>query len=418
MTLLEWLDRLKKIHNKAIDLGLDRVFEVAKRLEVLSPNCPVITVGGTNGKGSTVAGLEAIYREAGYRVGAFTSPILFRHNELVRVEGAYASDQTFCDAYEKIEKARGDISLTSFEFNTLAAMLIFQDANLDVWLLEVGLGGRLDAVNIIDADVSIVTTIALDHTDLLGKTREAIAKEKAGIFRRGTPAISGDFNPPTTLEKCAKEKGAVFYSQGKHFGFRKQKETWVWWNEKKEISALPYSSLALQNMATVLMGVDCLQSKLPVTEETLRRALSNVSLPGRIQVIEGDVTRILDVSHNPASAAHLHQWLKEHPCPGKTRAVFSMLADKDIIETLQVIKEDIDEWFVAPLFTERAATKETLFSCFEKANISHIKMHDSIAAAAEAAMRASNKGDRVVVFGSFHVVAEAFRLWKRCQVCS
>ncbi len=226
-TLSEWLNYIGSVHKTEIDLGLDRIREVARKLDCLTPSCPVVMVGGTNGKGSVVAGLQAIYLAAGYRTGAFTSPYLFQHNEEVSVNGEFASDDDFCDAFQKIEDARGTISLSPFEYHTLAALLIFKTANPDVLILEVGLGGRLDAVNIVDADVSVVTSIGIDHVAWLGDTRELIAIEKAGIFRKGKPAICGDANPPHTLNEQAEKIGAYFYQQGRDFHFTETDSDWT-----------------------------------------------------------------------------------------------------------------------------------------------------------------------------------------------
>jgi dihydrofolate synthase/folylpolyglutamate synthase len=400
--LSQWLQHIQNLHVKDMDLSLERVQRVFERLGVL-PRCPVITVGGTNGKGSCVAGLEKIYMEAGYRVGAYTSPILFRHNEYVRIQGEDVSDELFCDAFEKVESARGDIALTLFEFNTLAAFVMFAAANLDVWILEVGLGGRFDAVNAVDADVAIVASIDLDHMEWLGDTREKIGFEKAGIFRGGKSAICGDFDPPKSLSDHAKKIGAEFFCQGKDFSFSAS-DMWNWKSDKSFLENLPQPKLALQNMSTVLMAVELLQNKLPVKRETIDEALANLSLRGRIQVIEGDVTQIFDVSHNPAAARFLADFLQKNKINGKTRAVFSMLADKDILNTLVEIKNEIDEWFIAPLNIKRGASIEMLEKQFQKADIKNYQIFESIKKAHHDGLSRSMNNDRLVVFGSFHVV--------------
>ncbi len=338
-TLSEWLTWIGSVHRSDIELGLDRIGEVAMRLGVLSPDSTVITVGGTNGKGSVVAGLEAVYLAAGYRVGAFTSPYLFVHNEEVRVNGAMAEDIQFIAAFEKIESARAHVSLTAFEYHTLAALIIFQEAQLDVMILEVGLGGRLDAVNIIDADVSVVASIGIDHVAWLGHTRELIAIEKAGIFRRGKPAICGDAEPPLTLSAAAQECGALFYQQGQDFSFRETQDQWNWHSDGVDYLHLLKNNLLTQNMSTVLMAVTVLQNKLPVPETPIRQGLASITLPGRIQVVTGPVIEILDVAHNPAAAAVLASRLNAMPCTGKTVAVFSMLDDKDIAGSIAEMKK-------------------------------------------------------------------------------
>src|SRR3990167_8025056 len=315
-TLSEWLNWIPTIHPLEIELSLNRVQAVAFQLNLLSPSCPIICVAGTNGKGSTVTGLAAIYQAAGYCVGTFTSPILFRHQEQITINGRHPEDQAFCMAFEKIEHTRKNISLTPFEFYTLAALLLFQQESLDLLILEVGLGGRLDAVNILDASLAIVTSIDLDHTHYLGTTREAIAFEKAGIFRQDKPAIYGDLFPPTTLLNYAK---------------------------------LPLPSLALQNMSLVLMAVKLLQSSLPVNRQAIDKGLLQAKLPGRIQILPGEITKIFDVSHNPAAISFLSKQLKGMSCLGNTYAVFSMLLDKDIVESIKSICSCIDHWFFAPL---------------------------------------------------------------------
>jgi len=403
----DWLERIKNQHRKIIDLDLKRVRVVADRLGLLKPAYPIIIVGGTNGKGSTVAGLEAILLAAGYRVGAFTSPYLYRFNELVRVQGKAAQDEDFIQAFELIEKTRGDITLTQFEFNTLAALFIFQHSQLDVGILEVGLGGRLDAVNILDADVSVVTSIAIDHADWLGDTREKIAVEKAGIFRAGVPAVCGDFDPPVTLLAYATERSISLFCQGVQFGFEPHLSSWTWWSQKTRLENLPLPHLALQNMSTVLMTIELIQEKLPVKRAAIDVGLAEVDLPGRIQVIQGEITQIFDVSHNPAAAEFLAHYLQQHKCAGKTHAVFSMLADKDILGTLYVMRNCIDEWYIAPLSGERGSSLSVLEYCFRTAQIKSVNFYPEIKNAYETALAIAQSNDRIVVFGSFHTVAEA-----------
>jgi len=409
-----WLDIIKKQHLSVIDLGLDRVRKVAWELGLLKSTCPIITVGGTNGKGSTVAGLEAIYQAAGYRVGVFTSPYLYRFNELVRIQGCDASDEEFIRAFLKIDQARGEITLTQFEFNTLAALDIFQSASLDVGILEVGLGGRLDAVNIMDADVSVITSIAIDHAEWLGNTREEIAFEKAGIMRRGKPAVCGDLDPPVTLTDYASEHQVPLFCQDEQFGFEKNEVSWNWWCHGKREDNLPFSRLALQNMSTVLMTVELMQSMLPVKREAIDQALVTVHLSGRIQVIPGDVTHILDVSHNPAAAELLANYLQDHKISGKTRAVFSMLADKDIISTLLVMRDYMDEWYIAPLQVDRGASLAVLKDCFRAAKINAVHPSASLKEAHKKALIVSEPGDRVIVFGSFYTVSAVGKVNSAC----
>lgn len=402
-TLSSWLDWIGSVHNKEIDLGLDRIHHVADRLGLLTPTCKVIIVGGTNGKGSVVAGLEAIYLAAGYRVGAFTSPYLFVHNEEVRLNGTQADDDSFCRAFEMIESARADVSLTPFEYHTLAALIIFAEAKLDVMILEVGLGGRLDAVNVMNADASIVTSIGIDHVDWLGDTREKIAVEKAGIFRKGKPAICGDDLPPATLIESARAIGANFYQQGKDFQFEEFPDHWSW----QQLKNLPRNHLLTQNMSTVLMAVTLLQPLLPVSEDAIRQGLKNATLPGRIQIVTGPVTEIYDVSHNPHAAAVLAKRLHTMPCAGKTFAVFSMLNDKDIAGTIAAMRNVMDEWFIAPLTGKRAATLEKLQASFTDETVN---CADTIKDAYQAACQRARPGDRIIIFGSFYTVAAVMKL--------
>ncbi len=404
-TLTDWLHRIKSIHVTEMDLGLDRVQQVADKLQLLSPTCAVIIVGGTNGKGSTVAGLDTIYRTANYRVGTFTSPVLFSHNEQAKINGTEASDADFCEAFEKIESARGKITLTPFEFHTLAALIIFQQAKLDVMILEVGLGGRLDATNIINANVTIVTSIDLDHMQLLGSTREAIAHEKAGIFRANTPAICGDPHPPHTLLNDARRLATHWFQQGKDFHYEKKESDWDWFTQTVHYSHLPFTSLALQNMSSVLMAITCLQTKLPVTLDEIKQGLKTIHLPGRIQIVPGKVTTIYDVAHNPAAITWLATKLKELPHRGKTYAVFSMLADKDIIASIEKIADVIDTWFIAPLHTDRGATLTTLQHAFQQTPVrGEIIFFDTIIDAYRAATAQAISGDCIAVFGSFSVL--------------
>jgi dihydrofolate synthase / folylpolyglutamate synthase len=406
-SLLEWLQWIKCQHTQPIDLSLERVGEMASRLDVLMPQCPVITVAGTNGKGSCVAGLEAIYRAGGYRVGAFTSPYLFNFNEQIRIQGFSVEDEVICYAFERIIMLCGEIRLTQFELGTLAALLIFRDAKLDVWLLEVGLGGRYDAVNALDADMALISSIGIDHVEWLGETRELIAREKAGIMRPNRPAICGDFDPPQSLIDYAYEIKAPLFCQNKQFGFTKHIEHWEWWSEHHHLKNLPMPSLALQNMATVLMAVHLLQNKLPISSEVINTALSAVTLPGRIQVIPGDVTHIFDVSHNPAAAEWLANYLQNNVILGNTHAVFSMLSDKDILATIQVIKEKINYWHCAPLAIDRGASLEKLDLAFLEADVHNVSQYSSIATALKVARTEAKRGDRIVIFGSFHTVSQA-----------
>ena len=404
-TLNEWINYIASIHAMEMDLGLERVRQVAVKLNVLALTSRVVTVAGTNGKGSTVAGLEAVYVTQGYKVGTFTSPYLVRLNEEFHLDGKEIDDARLCAAFKKVELSRGDVTLTQFEFRTLAALILFSEANCDVIILEVGLGGRLDAVNIIDADVAVMTSIAIDHAHILGGTRELIAVEKVGIFRARKPVVCGDFSPPETLLAAAAKLHAPFYCQGTDFKFTQTSVDWGWQSEKNSYANLPLTSLALQNMSSVLMTIEVMQEWLPVTRAAIDTAFAKINLPGRIQIETGDVTKIFDVSHNPAAASWLAEKIQQMPHTGKTRAVFSMLADKDIAGTLRSIKNCIDEWYVAALDVARGASADVLQTLFFQENIAEVIFYPDIPSAFQTALEEAKAGDRIVIFGSFYTVA-------------
>lgn len=414
-TVCSWLEYIGSVHSTEIDLGLDRITLVAKKLGVLSFSCPVITVAGTNGKGSVVAGLDAIYQAQGYKTACFTSPHLFVHNEKARVCGVSADDAAWVQAFDKIESTRAEVSLTPFEYHTLAALLIFKKEKPDVLLMEVGLGGRLDAVNVLDADLSVVTSIGIDHVAWLGNTREAIGKEKAGVFRKDRPAVCGDATPPESLIHYAKEVGAQLYVQGKDFHYKEHGTTWDWSFDERKYVELAKNNLLTQNMSTVLTVVTLMQEKLTVSEENIRSGLANISLPGRQQVIPGDVTKVIDVAHNPAAISELTKKLQLLANGGKTLAVFSMLNDKDIAESVNLLKDQIDQWFVAELDCDRATPKERLASIFADLNLTNVTFCESIGKAGESAAACAKPSDVLVVCGSFNTVAEYFRDASLCD---
>ncbi len=406
MILNDWLMHIAQIQPQEIILGLERVHAVAARLNFSPPSCPIILIAGTNGKGSCAAALEKIYLSQGYQTGVFTSPILYRHNELLRIQGKETADSFFVAAYEKIEDVRKEIKLTPFEYHTLAVLEVLHQHKLDLWILEVGLGGRLDAVNIMDADLAIVTSIGLDHVEWLGHTRELIAQEKAGIFRRQRPVVCGDFGPPVTLIEEAKKLDSPFFCQGQDFHFELKETSWDFHGKNSAYSDLPFSQLAFQNLAASLMAVELLQKKLPVSEEAVRCGIKTVSLPGRIEIQTEEITTIFDVAHNPAAVAFLAERLRKMFCPGKKAAIFSMLADKDVAGSLREIKDQIDEWYVAPLKTKRAASLAHLRAAFQKEKIAAVYFYESIEEAQVAAWEAAKEKDFLLVFGSFHTVAE------------
>lgn len=411
-SLSQWLDYIGAIHTSSIDLGLERISVVARELNILSMPGPVITVGGTNGKGSCVTLLEATYQAAGYQVAAYTSPHLHIFNERLRLNGINVADQLWCAAFEQIEQARGATSLSFFEFTTLAAFQIIQQAAPDVVILEVGLGGRLDAVNIIDADVAIVTSIALDHTDWLGDSRELIGLEKAGIFRQSKPAICGDPDAPASLLAHAARCHAKLYCMDQEFQYQCSAKMWEWSSINTTYSNLPVPNIKLQNAATSLMALECLQSLLPVSESRIRQGLLRVALPGRFEVRAGNPIVVFDVAHNPASTAWLAEQLQTHFPLHKVTAVFGMLCDKDIAESVRVIKDRIHDWYVADLNEARGAKAAEIVPEIRVQSTKNCYTFASVAGAIDAALVACKNETQnlVVVFGSFHTVAKA-REW-------
>ncbi len=415
-TLDDWLQWQESLHPSAIELGLERPGKVLRTLGLDAPRHTVITVAGTNGKGSSVAMLESILRAAGYRVGCYTSPHLRCYNERIRIDGVPVDDACLCEAFERIDRARGDISLTYFEFGTLAAFDIFEQAALDVAVLEVGMGGRLDAVNLLDADVALVTAIDVDHAAWLGNDREAIGYEKAGVFREGKPAVCSDPHPPATLLQYAEQLGAPLYCLNRAYRFEREGDGWLWRGEEISRAALPLPALhgrfQLQNAAGVLMVLSLLNDTLPVAPQHLRQGLHAVSLPGRFQVVPGAVTVILDVAHNPQSAAALADNLAEIPVAGTTHAVVAMLADKDITQVLRRMAGVVDDWYPAGLDVFRGTDGSALAAAITESGVKVDTAYFSVAAALAAAQNAAKGGDRIVVFGSFHTVAEALAVFE------
>ncbi len=411
--LADWLTHLESLHPKTIALGLERVAEVKRRLN-LSPDFPVIIVGGTNGKGSVCAMLESILYAAGYRVGCYTSPHLLHYNERVRIAKQPAGDAELCASFEKIEQVRGDISLTYFEFGTLAAMQLFIEHKVDVAILEVGLGGRLDAVNAFDADCAVVTSVDIDHTDYLGETREQIAFEKAGIFRQGRVAICADSNAPQALIKHAEKIGAELWRIGREFGFTTHQNQWDCRSKIGVRNALPHPALRgafqLYNASAALAALDALKWRLPVSMEAVRHGLLKVQLAGRFQFVPGKPQVILDVAHNPHAARTLAQNLVTlPPCP-HTYAVFAMLKDKDMAGVAATLNPLVDTWLVAGLAAPRGASAEELVKVLHHAGVrGAVVRFPDIAHAISHACNVAGDNDRIAVFGSFHTVAEAMQ---------
>jgi len=419
MNLQEWLEHQQRVHPKEVALGLERVAAVAARLDVQRPARSVITVGGTNGKGSTVAFIEAIARAAGHRVGAFTSPHLLRYNERIRVDGADASDATLVAAFEQIEAARGDVPLTYFEFGTLAALLVFKQADLDLAILEVGLGGRLDAVNLVDADVAVVTTVALDHMEYLGNDRESIGAEKAGIFRPGKPAVIGELDPPDALLRHADRIGAVTIRAGRSYKFGdKLGGKWSWQDDSLKLDLTkPKLAAPAQtaNAAAAIAAIRALGAKLPVGNDHLAVGVAVASAPARLQRVPGPVEILVDVAHNPQAAQQLAQWMMRNRPMGATQAVFSALSDKDVPNMVGALLGTVDQWRLAglPQVAGRGQDIETLWrqvSGLMSRTLS--SKHETVAEALAAARAQAHPGDRILVFGSFHTAAQALQALK------
>ena len=408
-----WLAYIEQQHPQTIALGLERVERVRDAMGLV-PAVPVITVAGTNGKGSTCAMLEATLSAAGYRVGLYTSPHLMRYNERVRIAGREADDAALVSAFARVEAARiektGNIQLTYFEFGTLAAVDLFLRSAVDVLVLEVGMGGRLDAVNVFDADCAIVTGIGLDHMDYLGATREAIGHEKAGIFRAGKPAVLADPAPPASVLTHAQAIGALLQCIGRDFGYQAEGDQWLFWGPAGRKSALPYPALRgriqLSNASAAFAALDTLQQRLPVSMRHLRRGLADVALRGRFQVLPGRPVVVLDVGHNPQAAAVLSDNLSDMSPYAATWAVFGMLSDKDIAGVVSLLAKRVDQWMVCTLPPPRGAKAAELAQVLKRSGVDAVREFENPARAYAAACSEAAENDRIVVFGSFHTVAD------------
>ena len=410
-SLAGWLEYIERQHPSAIALGLERVARARAALGI-ELACPVFTVGGTNGKGSTCAMLASILGAAGYRVGLYTSPHLVRYNERVRIEGREAADAALCNAFEAVERARGQIPLTYFEYGTLAAGWLFARERLDAIVFEVGLGGRLDAVNVFDADCALITSVAIDHVDYLGDTRESIGREKAGIFRAGRPAVVADPDLPASVLEAAREIGAELLLIGREFGYLQQGLQWSYWGPGGKRHGLAHPALRgplqLRNASAALAALDTLRQRLPVAMHDVRRGLAEVALPGRFQVLPGRPQIILDVAHNPEAAAVLGENLAGTSYARETIAVFGMLRDKDIAGVVHALAQRFTRWHLATLPGPRGTNAEELARVLHKAGAAgDVSLHPDVATALQAARSAAGESDRVVVFGSFLTVAAA-----------
>jgi dihydrofolate synthase/folylpolyglutamate synthase len=429
-TLSEWLAHQERVHPQSIDLGLGRLARVLERLRWTQPRVPVITIAGTNGKGSVAAYCTSILTAAGLKVGTFTSPHLRDYRERIRVQERWASADSLAWAFDRIERAcmgagageragegeasgEDKVSLTFFEYNALAAMLIFEAARLDAWVLEIGMGGRLDAVNIVDPTVAVVVSIGLDHQEFLGSTLEDIAREKAGIFRRGVPAVLGSRDMPDVLERTASLLGAPLKRLGREYEFTENAGRWRYRGPRWDLSDLPPPALRgeaqFRNAAAALAALEALHPAIDVSPEAISRGLTEVRLVARFQVIEtAGPTFILDVAHNPAAAAVLAENLRAMPSAGRTLAVCGILGDKDAAGVAAALADCIDEWWLASTEGARGTSGAQLAARISAA-LGSARIHalEDIAAACAAAAAAALPGDRVVIFGSFHTVGPA-----------
>jgi dihydrofolate synthase/folylpolyglutamate synthase len=424
-TLADWLQYIERIHPRSIDMGLERIREVAKRLDIGRPGRAVITVGGTNGKGSTVAFIEAIARAAGWKVGAYTSPHLLAYNERVRIDGTDADDASLIEAFEAIEAARGDTQLTYFEYGTLAALWQFERADLDLAILEVGLGGRLDATNLVDADVAVITTVDLDHQDYLGADREAIGAEKVGIARAWKPLVLGDNDPPSSVLGHAYRIGAPTWRIANDFFFeplppaldadgQAQPARWCW-REIGRRMELPVPRLAapvqLRNAAVAIAALRALpRLPKPLPRLAFSDGIERANVGGRLQRFERDgVEIVVDVGHNPQAASALADWLRTAPASGRVIAVYAALSDKDVVGVVEALAPVVDVWQLAGLADAgpRGGDVESFAARLAGTRAGDGVRHATVVEALAAARARALPGDRVLVFGSFHTAAAA-----------
>ncbi|UCB54698.1 MAG: bifunctional tetrahydrofolate synthase/dihydrofolate synthase [Thiotrichales bacterium] len=416
-TLAEWLSWQESLNPKEIDLGLERVSRVLKRAGFDDHfDCPLITVAGTNGKGSVVAYLEAMAQADGYRTCSYTSPHLLRYNERIRINGAEIDDSDLCEAFERIDQARDGVGLTYFEFGTLAAIDLFRAARPDLVIMEIGLGGRLDAVNILQPSVAVITSIAIDHTDWLGSDRETIAREKAGIIKPGCAAVCGDADPPQALLDRAANTGVALKRIGEHFGAETGGDQWCFYADSHRIDALPVPALAgefqLSNAATAIMALRSLAG-FRISHDAIRRGLVEVRLPGRFQLIRQNPDVILDVAHNSQAAAALQAQLASRPCRARTHAVIAMLADKPVADVIALLSSEIDVWYTSGLESVPRGLSAGDMAAAVEQQVTDGKLIavSTVAEACEKAMAAADQNDRIIIFGSFYTVAEAMQFY-------
>ena len=408
-SLAQWLERVLHLHPKNIEMGLDRVRTVKERLAIRI-DCPIIIVGGTNGKGSTCTMMQSIWQKAGYRVGLYTSPHIHHFEERLTIDGQSVAEATFVHYFSQVEKARGDIQLTFFEFTTLVILQILANAALDVVILEVGLGGRLDAVNLMDATVSVVTNVDIDHVDYLGHTRELIGFEKAGIFRKGRIAVYGDYDPPLSLVQCARNVGAELRILGQGYHSVCEKNHWSYTGQTMQFARLDPPALhgknQIKNASIALMVLEAMAPLLPVDESAVRLGLAHAFLPGRFQILLNEPLTVLDAAHNPHAAAVLADNLRSQRDFNATHAVYGAMADKDIDGVIAAIKDSVDFWYLTDLPIQRAATAKMLRERLVAAAIpeERIALFDAPAKAWESARVKALNNDKIIAFGTFWIV--------------
>ena len=410
----KWLHWQESLHFTAIELGLERCRRVANNMGLLNPSYNVISVAGTNGKGSSIIMLDRILRNAGYKIGRYTSPHLLRYNERICINGNEASDTELCESFDRIDRARGDISLTYFEFGTLAALDLFRQHNVQLAILEVGLGGRLDAVNILDADISLITSIDIDHQEWLGNNRESIGREKAGIFRNLAPAICSEPNPPQSLLDCSEALGTPISILGSDYQFNLINDTWSWSTKDTRIERLPrpmkYCDFQIQNASGVLMLLAKIQDEYPVSTENIKQGLSSFRLKGRFQIIPGAIPKILDVAHNRESIKALVNNLKMIPCYGKTHIILGMLKDKDHQRVIKELIEITDTWHFVSISQDRGIEAKILTSELKAlGRLENISEYSNVEEALDKIHKLSMPDDRIIITGSFYTVGAAIR---------
>lgn len=418
-TFDEWLSHIETLHAQTIDLGLDRMNVMLKRLQIRF-DCPVFTVGGTNGKGSTCAFIENALLAGGYSVGVHTSPHLIRFNERVRLNGKEASDEELTEQFKKVEETRGDMTLSYFEYTLLAILLFFMKKKPDALVLEIGLGGRLDAVNTVEPTVSVITSIGLDHTAYLGKTRESVGWEKAHIYRPGKPAVCADPNPPITVGQYVDKIGAQLLLIGKDFGWRHEAGNSVWdfYGAGSEMRGLPVPSMLgehqLSNASGAFEALLCVRHRLPLERACFEQALLKTKIPGRFSMVRSKPGIYLDVGHNPHAAVELAKTLDTLPQEGRKLAVFGMLSDKDRAEVCRILASKFDLWFAADLGSARGGRAAELqkFLTEEGVDAKNIKTFPSVRDALTEAIEHSSAADKIIIFGSFLTVAAAMDVLK------